>query len=221
MDTSQGRSATMRRDRTLLRLAALVLAVVAACLATPSGAYAAEGSLCTDGGVNVVVDYQDLGGGVVQACDEKGAGKLASEVFEESGFELTPVAAFPGAACQVDDKPADASCAKMPPADAYWGLYLAQDGKWGYAPKGANELKLAEGDFVAFSWQGSKTSTPPGVAPVRPAADATGSDSGSSPAADEEEEDSSSVAWWVPVLVVVLLGAAGVVIAMRRRTDRS
>jgi hypothetical protein len=201
-------------------LASLLVVLVAAMCLVPAAAHA-EGSFCTDGGVNVAVDYQDLGGGVEQVCDEDGAGKTAAQVFEESGFELTPVQPFPGAACQVEGEPADATCAKMPPADAYWGLFLAKNGKWGYAPKGADELKLADGAFVAFSWQGSKTPAPPSVDPVKaqPGSAETSADTDAS-AAEEDAED-SSVAWWIPVLVVVLLGAAGAAIALRRRTARS
>ncbi len=201
-----------------LVLSFLVAALVAFLGLAPAPAYA-EGSFCSDGGVSLAVDYQDLGGGVAQMCDEDGAGKTASQVFEESGVDLTPVGPFPGAACKVDGKPAEATCSKMPPADAYWGLFLAKNGKWGYAPKGADELKLADGAFVAFSWQGSKTATPPSVKPVKGEAGAATASSGSSDAADEQDDD-GSVAWWVPVLVLVVLGAAGAVVALRRRSAR-
>jgi hypothetical protein len=214
--------------RTALRgigplIAILAVVVTALCL-VPAAAHAAEGNLCADGGVNVVVDFQELGGGIHQACVESGADKVAAEVFEEAGFELTPVGAFPGAACQVDGQPADASCANMPPADAYWGLYLAAQGKWGYAPKGADELTLADGAFVAFSWQGSTTPAPPGVAPVTPAPEASNPPADSSPAAvadDEKDNSSGAVPWWVPVLVVLLLVVAGATFTLRRRTART
>lgn len=203
-------------------LAALLAALVAALCLVPAPAHA-EGSFCADGGVSVAVDFQDLGGGVQQVCDEDGAGKTAAQVFEDAGFDLTPVQPFPGAACKIDGKPADVGCAEMPPADAYWGLFLAKNGKWGYAPKGADELKLTDGAFVAFSWQASETPAPPGVEPVKATAEEAASAAEAEESADQQEEpaDDGSVAWWVPVLVVVLLAVVGVAIALRRRTRGS
>lgn len=209
-----------RAARGLLQSAALLLGVLALSVTSPSTAYAAEGSLCTDGGVNIVVDFKDLGGGVQQACDESGAGKVATQVFEESGFELTPVAAFPGAACRVNGKPAEVACAKMPPADAYWGLYVGKAGKWDYAPTGADELKLEDGAFVGFAWQSSSTSSPPEVAPVAQPSQGASSpaSAGPSDALEDEKQDDDGTAWWVPALVVVVLVAAGAGVALRRRS---
>ncbi len=187
-------------------------------------AYAAEGELCTDGGVNVVVDFQDLDGGVRTACDEAGAGKSASQVFADAGFELTPVGAFPGVACQVDGQPADVECAQMPPGDAYWGLFLADGGEWGYAPTGADELKLADGDFVAFSWQSSATPAPPAVVPVTGAGAGDAASEAPAPAEEaqpEADEDSSALAWWVPALILVLVAVGAVLVVRRRRVDRT
>ena len=204
--------------------AALAVLLAPAAGATP-GAPAADpqGSLCAGSGVNVVVDYQQLGGGIVQACDTAGGGKTASEVFADAGVKITPVSSFPGAACRVDGKPAEGGCAKMPPADAYWGLYIDKAGSWTYAPKGADELKLADGDFVAFSWQGTKTSTPPGVKPVEATASPSAatspsaSASASSASSSQQEQDGGGVAWWIPVRAVVLLVGAGAVVLVRRR----
>ena len=198
------------------RLVALIVALFSGLsslvlLAAPAHA---EGSFCTGAGVNVAVDFKALGGGVKQTCVEDGAGKTAADVFKEAGFDLTPVGAFPGAACQVDGKPEGVACAKMPPANAYWGLYIGTKGKWGYAPKGANELKMADGDYVAFAWQSTKASVPPGVAPApspakaEPAAKDTSTSSSS--------DDDGGIPWWIPAVVVVLLAGAGGVVAVRR-----
>ena len=202
--------------RSIVRAMLLVVAVMSTCLATPAAAYAAEGSFCADSGVNVEVDFKELGGGVQQECDEDGAGKFASEAFEDAGFELTPVGAFPGAACRVDGKPADAACAKMPPADAYWGLYVGTNGKWDYAPTGADELKLKDGDFVGFAWQSSSTSSPPAVLPVAQQSQEPSPDA-SADGTEEQDEEDGGIPWWVPALAVVALAAAGTGIALRRR----
>lgn len=222
-----------RRSAPWLLLAALAWALL---LAPPAHADAhTEGELCTGEGVNVIVDFRDLGGGIRLACDEAGAGKVAAQVFEDTGFDLTPVGAFPGAACQVDGKPEGISCAEMPPADAYWGLFLATDGTWGYAPKGTDELTLDEGAVVGFSWQGSDEPAAPGVEPTEDglaaaqesaaaaaeSEQAEGDGSGEAGTA-EESGDAGSTPWWVPVgVVVLLLVVAGAALARRRGSDRS
>jgi hypothetical protein len=228
MRTSPRRSGSRRSRRSargLLQSAAFVLTALALSTTSPSTAYAAEGSLCTDGGVNVVVDFKDLGG-VQQACAETGAGKVATEVFEEAGFELTPVGAFPGAACRVDGRPAGVACAKMPPADAYWGLYVGTAGTWDYAPTGADELTLEDGAFVGFAWQSSSTSSPPEVAPVaqQPSQEtsnpATVGPSDAAEDTDDAEQD-SGIAWWVPAVLVVALATGGLAVVLRRRNTES
>ncbi len=230
-DTMHVTASTPRRDAGRLTLAmgllvAMLVASVAPVTLGTAPAYAAEGRLCTDGGVSVVVDHQDLGGGVEQTCVEDGAGKLASEVFADAGHDLTPVGAFPGAACQVDGQPTDAQCEKMPPADAYWGLFIADGGTWGYAPTGVDELRLEDGAFVGFSWQSSSTPAPPGVDPVAataepsPTAEAQ-SDAQSDPQSDagppETPNTTTDLSWWVAALVVLLLGAGAALAGRRRR----
>lgn len=205
---------TSARPVVWLMLAFLAVTIL---VAPPATATAADGELCSDGGVSVVVDYQDLGGGVERACVEDGAGKLASEVYADAGYDLTPVGAFPGAACQVNGQPADVQCANMPPADAYWGLFVAEDGTWGYAPTGADELRLEDGAFVGFSWQSSSEPAPPGVEPVASTSSADEQGDAQSPAAEDPADESGGIDWWVPVLVVVLLGAAAALVVRRRR----
>lgn len=187
-----------------------------------SPAYAAEGRFCSDGGVSVVVDHQDLGGGIEQTCVEDGGGKLASEVFADAGYDLTPVGAFPGAACQVDGQPADAQCAKMPPADAYWGLFVAEGGTWGYAPTGVDELRLEDGAFVGFSWQSSSTPALPGVDPVASTAEPTPesepqTETQADQGTDEGPNTTTDLSWWVAALVVLLLVGAAALAGRRRR----
>lgn len=198
------------RSRVLALFLLLGLTVAPALVAAPAQA---EGSFCTGKGVNLVVDYGALGGGVQQSCAENGAGQTAAKLFQAAGHKLTPVGEFPGAVCKVDGKPANAACAKMPPADAYWGLYVKKGKGWDYAPKGANDLKTSNGDYVGFAWQASKKSTPPSVKPVpaAKAADAT------TKAAEPADADNSGLSWWIPALVVVVLLAAAVGIAVARR----
>lgn len=217
-------SSTTHLRRTL---AALLLSVAGGVWFTAAPAQAQ--GFCKDGGVNVVVDFQGMGGGVRQECVEDGGGKLAVQVFEDAGFDLTPVGAFPGAACQVEGKPTEAACQKMPPANAYWGLFLADEETWDYAPKGADQLKLKEGAYVAFSWQSSKTPALPRVAPA-PGAEPTGAAAqesesndggeGTAEGAQPSESENDGLPIFVPILAVVALGAGvGAVLVTRRRRE--
>jgi hypothetical protein len=217
----------------LVALAGLLVLVGLAGPAAAGGVRSAdaEGSLCTGGkGVSVVVDPGALGGAVTQDCVQDGGGKVAADVFASAGVDLTPVGEFPGAACKVDGEPADAACQSMPPADAYWGLYLATGGTWDYAPKGVDQLRLQDGAFVAFAWQDSATSTPPSVEPAaatasESASSGTGADIRSSNSGDGtaessvESNDSNDLSIYIPFIILGLLVVAVVVVLLRRRTD--
>ncbi|WP_310962742.1 hypothetical protein [Nocardioides terrisoli] len=180
-----------------------------------------HGSACTGSGVDVVVDFHQLGGGVLLGCAQ--GAHVAWDAFGKAGVRLTELSKFAGGICRVDGLPAKASCASMPPADAYWSLYVAQGRKWGYASKGAKQLKVANGDVVALSWQGGKKPAPPRVGPTglptraAPSASATPV---AAPASSSENQDPGGTPWWVPVVVIVVLGGgAGAAVWRRRMTQ--
>lgn len=241
-DTHLSRRLPTRRTRTPLGLATLVALVVTASAPAAGAAEAPSGDFCADGsGVSVVVDFGTLEERVEQACVTDGAGQVASDVFESAGFDLTPVDPFPGAVCQIDALPADVPCGAMPAADAYWGLYVgAVDsegaGQWDFAPVGADELEVSDGDVVGFAWQSGAEPAVPSVEPVagEPAAEESTSESPSAAPDDEPSasaepgpevggEDSglvdgeSGVAWWVPVIGLLALGGLALGITRARR----
>jgi hypothetical protein len=146
---------------------AVATLVAAAGLIGLSGA-PASAALCSGTGVNVVVDHHQLGGGMQKACDPSGGNTPADQVFAAAGFTLTYAQQQPGFVCRVNGAPASDPCVHTSPANAYWGLYWSdgKSGKWVYATTGANGLQVPNGGFVAFSWQGSTSKTPPGVSPV-------------------------------------------------------
>ena len=153
--------------RTLARVAVAAVLAAAAYAGVPAAPASAAGCP-TDHGVTVVVDFHQLGGGVQTACVAGGGGQTASQLFPEAGFPLEYVQRQPGFVCQVSGKPADDPCASTPPADAYWGLYWSdgESGRWAYATSGAGGQRVPDGGYVAFSWQGSDDSTPPGSSPT-------------------------------------------------------
>jgi len=161
------------RSRVLLRAAAATALTVT--VAVPVGAApgpaAAAGGFCTSTGVNVVVDFKELGGGLQKGCDPRGADRPASDVVPAAGSPLAYVQRQPGFVCRVAGEPANDPCVNTPPPDAYWGLWWSDgtSGRWTYASQGVGSLKVPSGGSVAFSWIGPNGSTPPGVAPpVRP-----------------------------------------------------
>ena len=151
------------------RLAGLVAAalVAAAGLVGLSSGPAAA-ALCSGSGVNVVVDFNGLGGGVQKGCAPNGAGKGGDSVFPAAGFSLTYAKRQPGFVCRVKGSPSDDPCMNTAPASAYWGLYWSngKSGKWTYSSSGVGGTSVPNGGFLAFSWQNGGRSDPPGAAPV-------------------------------------------------------
>jgi hypothetical protein len=191
------------------------------------GAVRTTGHSCAGTGVDVVVDFHQLPGGIRLGCAADGAGGSAWDAFGGAGIRLTELAAFAGGICRVDGRPSSAACTAMPPADAYWSLYVRNGSTSAYAAKGARQLKVADGEVVALSWQQGSKPAPPRLSPAQVVA-ATPSATPSAGAADpvtsaatSDEADSSSgggLPWEVPVGVVVLLAIGGATgVALRRR----
>lgn len=144
---------------------------------------AAAATCPTAEGVSVVVDFNDLGGGVQEICDASGGGEHAATLFTRNGYALTYVQRQPGFVCRINDVPAEDPCVNTPPADAYWGLWWSDGttGTWSYSTLAAGSLKIPEGGYVAFSWnQGAgkdKPSSKP-TAHAQPSATPTSSGGG-------------------------------------------
>ncbi len=151
------------------RLAGLVaVALAAAAGLVGLSASAASAALCSGSGVNVVVDFHGLGGGVQNGCDSNGANRMAKEVFPAAGFPLRYAQRQPGFVCRVKDAPQSDPCLNTSPADATWGLYWSdgKSGKWSYANTGVGGLKVPDGGFLAFSWQNGGPADPPRASPT-------------------------------------------------------
>ena len=158
----------MLRTR-LARIAAAVSMTAAGVVLLPTGA--AEAAACpSSDGVTVVVDFNELGGGLKQVCDQDGGGKAAADLFTGNGFPLAYVQRQPGFVCRVSGKPNEDQdpCINTPPADAYWGLFWSdgESGNWVYSSERAGTLNIPGGGYVAFAWQGSSSSAEPGVSPT-------------------------------------------------------
>lgn len=147
------------------RLASLVAAtLVAAAGLVGLTSTPASAALCSGSGVNVVVDFGALGGGVQKGCDRGGAGKTGQQVFPAAGFGLS-YDLQPGYVCRVSNKPKSGQTCQA--TDAYWGLFWSdgKSGKWNYATSGVGGQRASEGGFLAFAWQGSATKRQPATSP--------------------------------------------------------
>ena len=132
-------------------------------------AEAASGRCAPGTGVTVVVDYGPLGGGTEIGCDPNGAGDPASRVVPAAGFPLTYSSGEPFV-CRIKGLPgpADESCGRTPPPDAYWGLFWSdgESGDWSYASVGVTGLEVPEGGSVGWRFQDGGDRENPGVAPT-------------------------------------------------------
>jgi len=157
----------MTSDRSRLAvLVAAALVAAAGLVGLSSGPAAA--ALCSGSGVNVVVEFNGLGGGVQKGCDPGGAGRSGDKVFPAAGFGLTYAQREPGFVCRVRNAPQSAQCVNASPTNAYWGLYWSdgKSGKWTYSSSGVAGTSVPNGGFLAFSWQNGGSADPPGAAPV-------------------------------------------------------
>jgi hypothetical protein len=152
------------------RLAASVVLAGSAVSVLPA-APAAAATCSSSSGVSVVVDFSLVGGGVAATCVAGGGGDTAGALLEVD-HDLTRVAQFPGAVCKVDGAPGDAQCQRMPPTDAYWGLFWSDgSGGWVYSSEGVDNLNVPDGGSVAMAWQDGGERDQPGIAPPQHASE--------------------------------------------------
>ncbi len=151
----------------VLRLGAAALLVAGAGVLVPATASAAT---CTSAeGVTVVVDFKDLGGGVVADCVANDGGTV-STLFRAAGHSLTQVTSQPGFVCRVDGLPGaeQEACNNTPPPDAYWGLWWSdgESGSWTYATSGALLAARARGRLGRLRLAGRWRHRPTGLRPA-------------------------------------------------------
>ena len=197
-------------------IAALAVTVVAAAGAVPTGPAGACGD---QGGVTVVVEPGSLGGVPAVRCDPEVAGEVVAETTTDAGFELDYVVGQPFV-CRIDGLPAPAAqgCDRIPPDDAYWGLFWSdgESGEWTYAALGVSALEVPDGGFIGWRWQDSPARQAPAVLPTGEAAQVSPADGGgAAPEPASEDEDG----WLMLVAGGSMAGlvAAAAAVARRRR----
>ncbi|TFD23309.1 hypothetical protein [Cryobacterium sp. TMS1-13-1] len=175
--------------RTLSTLGALVLlAVLSGCAAADPGAGSpslaaatatakADASATDCAGINVVVDFGTLDADTVTDCVDATEAIAASAALTTTGIATEGSVEYGDAiVCRVNDRPAadetvgvegqesfTESCASMPPAYAYWALWVkaTPDADWDYAMEGLGTLEVEPGQSVGLVYTtGTETPTP-------------------------------------------------------------
>lgn len=136
-------------------------------------------------GVTVVVDFQELGGGVNVRCTGRSPSDGA-DALDAAGIAWQGVVRWGrGFVCRIAGKPADDPCIDTPPASAYWGYWIApRGGSWCYSDKGVLNRRPPPGGVEGWSFsldRDGSTSPPPRVIP--PTA-APGAPTGAPPSGD-------------------------------------
>ncbi len=150
-----------------MRRALLALAVLAATLGAPitvADAGAWTDGVCPDpSGVTVVIDFQELGGGVHVRCAPQPVTSGFS-ALQQAGIDYTTTARFPGFVCRIGGRPETDPCQTASPATAYWSYWLAaRGGQWCYSNWGAGNRTPPPGSVEgwSFSLQRSASTAPP------------------------------------------------------------
>ncbi|GIJ69504.1 hypothetical protein Voc01_044210 [Virgisporangium ochraceum] len=166
--------------RLLGAASAVVLAVAGgAAFAAPAAHAAGTAGYCPDAnGVTVVVDFNDLGGGVVVRC-APGDQATGLSALKNAGFTIAGTTRWgEGFVCRIEGRPTVATepCRDTPPASAYWSYWHASNGgSWTYSDKGVQNRRPPAGSFEGWSFSTNRTQATaprPDTAPTRPAAPA-------------------------------------------------
>jgi hypothetical protein len=172
---------SLRRAVLLVTTGCLLAAAAAVAPVGPGTARAgawAEGPCPTADGVTVVIDFQDLGGGIWVRC-APGPSNTGFEALQRAGVPFTTTVRFPGFLCRIDGRPASDPCQTTSPASAYWSYWMApRGGAWCYSSLGAANRNPPEGTVEGWSFslgRGTGAIPPPRLAPPASVAGAPGS----------------------------------------------
>ncbi|MEI7058493.1 hypothetical protein WBG06_21890 [Nocardioides sp. CCNWLW239] len=207
----------------ILRFSLVALAILAGATAPVSPASALPAVEACDG-VTVVVEPNALGGEAEVSCVQPGEGDTGADLFEQAGHPLTYVTSMPSVVCRIDDRPKAAGCAQMPPADAYWSLWITDDsGAWSYASRNVTEISVTSGQGVAFTWVDDNVVTAPATvlgdavgAPSSPSPEPSAEGSSSADDSEPTSETGQLPVWVAPSGIIALFAVAGVLWWRRR-----
>ena len=161
------------------KLVLLATAVLLLAGCAPARPISAESEYLIRGecnGIEVVVNFGILGKREA-TCVEASEPMNAKELLKEAGFLTQGTDAYGDQiVCRVNDLPSATqafevpgeepyieSCKNMPPAFAYWALWVrsSAEAKWEYATEGVGTLELQPGESIGLAFStGGATPTP-------------------------------------------------------------
>ena len=176
----------LRRPAWWAALAVVVLAAVVAPLTAASPVSAAPDRSAAAGwsdgpcaptdnvGVTIVVDFQELGGGVNVRCAD-GPVADGADALDQAGISWQGVVRWGrGFVCKIAGEPSNDPCIDTPPASAYWSYWVApRGGAWCYANYGVLNRTPPPGSVEGWSFSLNKQdgrspaprTAPPALAP--------------------------------------------------------
>ncbi|MDJ0349723.1 hypothetical protein [Cryobacterium sp. PH29-G1] len=186
--TPANRVAALPRTAVALGGALVLLAALSGCATTDTGAGStasatatatadAEASADDCAGVSVVVDFGTLDADTVTECVDATQPIAATAALATTGVTTEGSVEYGDQiVCRVNDRPAadetievegqpafTESCASMPPAYAYWALWVkaSPDADWDYAQEGLGTLETQPGQSVGLVYTtGTEAPTP-------------------------------------------------------------
>ncbi|MCF8540336.1 MAG: hypothetical protein K9H50_01025 [Aurantimicrobium sp.] len=178
----------MSRTRTIPLLASFTagLFLLAGCAANPSSPTSDAGRQASAGdaassvecaGVWLQVDFDILGAPLIETCVDTVAPIEAMTVLDAAAVTITGTADYGlDVVCRVNGLPAaDQSlkipghesyretCATMTPEFGYWSVWVESraTGEWDYASVGIDDLTLAPGESLGFTFTSGTNTEPP------------------------------------------------------------
>jgi prenyltransferase beta subunit len=138
---------------------------------------AAEGACTTAAGVTVVIDFQDLGGGVSIRC-VSGEVDNGFAALTAAGINFQTATRAPGFLCKIAGLPAAEQCIQPAPTTAYWSYWLAnRGGTWCYSSLGAGNILPPPGSVQGWSFSLNRTDSDAPAPRVSPPPALSGSSS--------------------------------------------
>ncbi|MBS1837205.1 MAG: hypothetical protein JST64_05855 [Actinobacteria bacterium] len=143
----------MSTARALVAATALVSsALLGIVVDSPLAGAWTDGVCPTASGVTVVVDFQELGGGVQLRCANDGPVQSGFDALQRAGFTYQTAARSSGFLCRISGKPTDDLCINPSPTTAYWSYWsAARGGDWCYSNLGATR-RPPEGTVEGWSF---------------------------------------------------------------------
>lgn len=157
------------RTRSLLGLAtaslSLALALTGCSTASTETSSSSSAGACT--GIEVIVEFGELGGDTIEQCVDSESKLTALDAFTAAGVDIAPSEAYGDAiVCRVDGQPGAElelstaqngpyveTCAEFGPVWASWSLWVDTGDGWELGQEAVNTQPLEPGQRVSLLWQ--------------------------------------------------------------------